>query len=72
MQYKKNPLHVAGESNFQNAFKISDRLMKICSSYVFGQLKKSGFEKNAFKTLSTVKFEHFFRPPSFGISFLRP
>ena len=32
--------------------------MKICSSYVSGQLKKSGFEKKAFKFLSTVKFEH--------------
>ena len=32
--------------------------MKICSNYVSGQFKKSGFEKNAFKVLSTVKFEH--------------
>ena len=49
--------------------------MKICSSYVFGQLKKSGFEKNAFKVLSTVKFGHFdnfSRPPSLSVSFLRP
>ena len=43
---------------FNILLKISDRSVKICSSYVSGQLKKSGFEKNAFKVLSTVKFGH--------------
>ena len=55
MQYKKNPTYVAGESNCEYTLKISDRSVKICSSYVSGQLKKSGFEKNAFKVLSTLK-----------------
>ena len=44
---KKNPTYVAGESNFEFTVKFSDRSVKICSSYVSGQLKKSGFEKNA-------------------------
>ena len=53
---KKNPTYVAGEINSEYIFKISNRSVKICSSYVFGQLKKSGFEKNKFKVLNTVKF----------------
>ena len=58
MHYKKNPTYFARESNFEYTFKISDRSVKICSSYVSGRIKKSGFEKNAFKVLSTVKFGH--------------
>ena len=58
IQYKKNSTYVVGESNFEYTFKISDRSVKICSSYVSGQLKKNCFEKNAFKVLSTVKFGH--------------
>ena len=51
-------MYVAGESNFEYTLKISDRRVKICSSYVSGQLKKSAFEKNAFKVLSSIKFGH--------------
>ena len=49
MQYKKNPLYIAGKGNFDNTFTIPDRSVKICSSYVSGHFKKSGFEKNTFK-----------------------
>ena len=45
-------------SRLKCTFKISHQLVEICSSYVFGQLKKSGFEKNAFKVLSNVKVGH--------------
>ena len=45
---KKKPTYVARESNFEYTFEISDRSVKICSSYVSSQLKKSGLEKNAF------------------------
>jgi len=60
MQYKKNPTYVAGESSFEYTVKFSDRSVKICSSYVSGQLKKNDFEKNAFKVLSTVKSYYIF------------
>ena len=51
-------MYVARESNFEYNFKISDRSVKICSSYITGCFKKNGFEKNVFKVLSTIKFGH--------------
>ena len=58
MQYWKNPTYLAGESNFvytfQNFRLISEDLFELC----FQLVKKSGFEKNVFKVLSTVKFAH--------------
>ena len=38
-------MYVAGERNFEYTFKISDRSVKIYSSYVYGQLKKKWFRK---------------------------
>ena len=74
IQYKKNPRYVAEKSNFEYAFKISDRSVKICSSHVPSHLKKSGFEKNAFKALNTVKLENLdiFSALHLLVSFLRP
>ena len=52
---KKNLTYVAGDSNFEYTFEISDRSIKICSSYVSDQLKKRDFEKNAFEVFFSQK-----------------
>ena len=49
MQYKKNSTYAAGESNFEYNVKISDRLVKICSSYITSQFKKVVSRKTCLK-----------------------
>ena len=41
---KKNPRYVAGESNFEYTFKISDRSVKICLS-CFRPVQKKWFRE---------------------------